>query len=238
MALTAQASERNADARVVLMHVYQAQLGRGGQVIADFGESDDGVLGMTRRRCLDAAERLVERGLFKRVGLTAYSIAPRGVDTAEDPDELGAVLPVVKTPIAVAAPKIASRLAHVHAALADADAAILRGEPSHAVDRVHTALHARVRELCDTQGIALAKDASLPAAFSALWSNPPNGAKVRPEGEKVLRSLGGVVEGLSTLRNRASLAHPAELPDAADALLAINAARTVAAYLEARFGST
>ena len=52
---------------------------------------------------------------------------------------------------------------------------------------------------------------------------------------KILRAFGAVLDALNTLRNRSSLAHPTEsLVGDDEAMLAINAARTILHYLDAK----
>jgi hypothetical protein len=52
---------------------------------------------------------------------------------------------------------------------------------------------------------------------------------------RVLNSMGNVLDALNPIRNRASVAHPnTELLDEPEALLAINAGRTIFAYVDAK----
>ncbi|WP_373235094.1 abortive infection family protein [Mycobacterium marinum] len=63
-----------------------------------------------------------------------------------------------------------------------------------------------------------------------------------PRAEDITRILGAmatVLDSLNPIRNNASVAHPnTELLDDAEAHLAINAARTVFAFLDAKLGAT
>ena len=56
------------------------------------------------------------------------------------------------------------------------------------------------------------------------------------EAVRILRSFGVILEVLNQLRNRGSIAHPnSQLLDEPEAMLAINAARTILHYLDSRF---
>jgi len=55
---------------------------------------------------------------------------------------------------------------------------------------------------------------------------------------KVLRALATVIDALNPIRNRASVAHPnEELLDEPEAVLVINAIRTLLQYIESRIKS-
>lgn len=92
-------------------------------------------------------------------------------------------------------------------ALADADELNRANGATSAVDRIHTALHGHVLALCEAAGIEADRETTMNRA-------------------------------LKLLRNNASVAHPnEELLDEPEAHLAINAARTVFAFLDAKLGA-
>ncbi|CAD0319823.1 abortive infection family protein [Xanthomonas hortorum pv. cynarae] len=124
-------------------------------------------------------------------------------------------------------------------ALADANTLIQSAGPTHAVDRIHTALHAYLKAVCHAQGIEAPPSATITSLFKLLCSQHP---KLRELGsqsdtmERVLRCLSSVIDCLNPARNNASLAHANEtLLEKDEATLAINAARTVFQYLDAKF---
>lgn len=235
MALSQRASERNQDARSVLSKFYELYLPLRRLTFYVEGETQLEEFGLTRARYREATEILTEKGLLKRVGLGTHQLDRAGVEASEDSEILDARLPVLRDAPVVAEPAVASSLPHVGAALKEANAAIEAGRPGAAIDRLHTALHARVRELCADHQVPLDEKASLPQAYSALCKAQRGGQEPRDEIERILRTLTSVLDSLSTLRNHASLAHPTVLLGNDDALLAINATRTVAAYIEAKF---
>lgn len=139
----------------------------------------------------------------------------------------------------VASPKpVESMSAIVRQALLDAESLIRTNGPASAVDRVHTALHGHMKSLCNEAGIALPDQSTLQVAVKRMREQHP---KLKPTGERseevsrVLYSMATTVDALTTLRNNVSLAHPNEaLLGEHEALLAINAARTILAFIDSK----
>jgi hypothetical protein len=125
-------------------------------------------------------------------------------------------------------------------ALADADELIRTNGATSAVDRIHTALHGHVLALCEAAGIEVDHETTMNRALKLLRQNHAGLAASGPRAEDITRVLGAmatVLDSLNPLRNNASVAHPnEELLDEPEAHLAINAARTVFAYLDAKVG--
>ncbi|KQQ71627.1 hypothetical protein ASF73_11955 [Xanthomonas sp. Leaf131] len=124
-------------------------------------------------------------------------------------------------------------------ALSDANTLIQSAGPTHAVDRVHTALHAYLKAVCRVQRIEAPANATITNLFKLLCSEHPNLRELGGQSdtmERVLRCLSSVIDSLNPARNNASLAHANEtLLEKDEATLAINAARTVFQYLDAKF---
>lgn len=124
-------------------------------------------------------------------------------------------------------------------ALADAETLLGSSGATSALDRVHTALHGYLRSAADAAGITFrSHDPSTAALWAALRKEHP---RLKPAGpraqdvETMQRALATIIDVLSPLRNRASLAHPNDellAPD--EARLAVNAARTALSYLESK----
>lgn len=135
-------------------------------------------------------------------------------------------------------PKLRISSEVVRRAIADADTLMETSGPTSAVDRVHTSLHGYLKAACDEAGIAYPPDASILALFKLLKENHPQLQSLGPHQDavvQVLRSLGAVMDALNPARNRGSVAHPNdELLDSQEAVLFINAARTVLQYLDAK----
>lgn len=126
-------------------------------------------------------------------------------------------------------------------ALADADELIRTNGATSAVDRIHTALHGHVLALCAATGIEVDREVTTTRALKLLRRNHHALAASGPRAEDITRMLGAmatVLDSLNPIRNNASVAHPnEELLSEPEAHLAINAARTVFAYLDAKVGS-
>lgn len=123
-------------------------------------------------------------------------------------------------------------------ALKDADHLLHTRGPVSCVDRLHTALHGYLRDLCGKAGLAFAPDASLTALFKLLRTEHTSfkslGAQDQEMG-RVLASQAATVDALNTLRNRASVAHPNEaLLGEPEAMLMVNITRSLFHYLEAK----
>lgn len=128
----------------------------------------------------------------------------------------------------------------VRRAISDAETLMQTSGPTSAVDRVHTALHGYLMAACTAASIEFPDDASILALFKLLKSKHPALQNLGPHQDavaQVLRSLGAVMDALNPARNRGSIAHPnGELLDTQEAVLFINAARTVLQYLDGRLG--
>jgi hypothetical protein len=126
----------------------------------------------------------------------------------------------------------------VRRAIADADTLMESSGPTSAVDRVHTSLHGYLKAACDEARIAYPPEASILGLFNLLKEQHPRLQSLGPHQDavvQVLRSLGAVMDALNPARNRGSVAHPNDdLLDSHEAVLFINAARTVLQYLDAK----
>lgn len=137
----------------------------------------------------------------------------------------------------VASPKVeaASTSEVVRRALSDAENLLRTGGPVSAVDRIHTALHGHLKALCVAEGIQLPDAATLQKAMKELRLHHP---RLKPSGARagevsqVLYSMAATLDALNTIRNNASAAHPNDiLLGDPEALLAINAGRTIFTYV-------
>jgi hypothetical protein len=144
--------------------------------------------------------------------------------------------PAVRT----ARPRITSEV--VDRAINDAEALIAKNGATSGVDRVHTALPGYVKAICDARRLKYTDDPSLTDLFKLLKEQHP---QFRPSGpraddiQQVLRALGAIIGALNPVRNRASVAHPnSELLKEPEAMLVINAARTILHYLDSKLATT
>lgn len=126
----------------------------------------------------------------------------------------------------------------VEHAINDAETLVHARGAASGVDRVHTALHSYLRKTCDDADIAYDAGASMTALFKKLRTDHPAFKEYGPRAHditQVMRAMSAIMDALNPLRNNASVAHPNEvLLDEPEAMLAINAARTIIHYLDAK----
>jgi hypothetical protein len=122
-------------------------------------------------------------------------------------------------------------------AIVDAENLLATSGAASAVDRVHTALHGYLREACSRAAITFAKKDSIMRLMKLLHQQHPSLSLStdNEDAERILYSFGTIMDALNKMRNHASLAHPnPSLLDNADAILAINATRTILHYLDGK----
>lgn len=139
----------------------------------------------------------------------------------------------------VATLDLAASSAVVQRAIADAELLVASGQGAvSAVDRIHTVLHGHLKALCANAGLAIQEDSSATSVLKTLVSSHPEIRSARPrQGDvvSILRAMGTVVDAMNPIRNRASVAHPTDtLLEEPEAMLVINAAKTILHYLDAR----
>jgi hypothetical protein len=126
-------------------------------------------------------------------------------------------------------------------ALADADELIRTNGATSAVDRIHTAVHGHILALCEDAGLVVDRETTTNRALKLLRQNHPALVASGPRAEDITRVLGAmatVLDALNPIRNNASVAHPnVALLDEPEAYLAINAARTVFAFLDSKLSA-
>ena len=176
-----------------------------------------------RRAFEDIAKTLTELGLFIRF--------------------VGVELVTELSPQPVTTPSPKAMSVAVEKALVDAEQMVRQGSPVSAVDRAHTALHGYLRGVCiDAHLAAAGDDLSLTDLVKRVREKHPKFSGVAAahgsHTEKILKAMGVICDALNPIRNRGSLAHPnEELLDEADAMLAINASRTVLHYVHQKLES-
>ena len=123
----------------------------------------------------------------------------------------------------------------VRAALADAD----KLGPSRSVDRIHTAMHGYLHQLCVDATITVdSADPTMAKLLKVLRQNHPalvDGSDGAGQLAKVLQGMAQILDVLNPIRNHHSPAHPrAELLDEAEAELVCDTVRVLLRYLERR----
>lgn len=138
----------------------------------------------------------------------------------------------------VPAPRTAMSSAMVEAALNDAETLIRSAGPARALDRMHTAMHAYLEDICTSQHTVFEDEASVTQLFALIKkSHPLMQIGDRESREVMQRMFGGlsqVIEASNPVRNSKSMAHPNELLGKAEATLVLNAMRSLLNYLHDR----
>ena len=136
-------------------------------------------------------------------------------------------------------PKITSET--VERAIRDAETLIQQSGATSGVDRIHTALHGYLIAVCDAAKITYPKDPDLLQLFKLLREHHPKLKDLGPRSQdlvQILRSMSAILDALNPVRNRASVAHPnTTLLAQAEAMLVVNATRTILHYLDAKLSS-
>ncbi len=126
----------------------------------------------------------------------------------------------------------------VERALKDADQLLQTNGAVSALDRVHTALHGYLLDVCAAAGLTAIPTAPIGSLFKTIRNEHPSLVAMNkhdPQVDVVLGSLAGAVTALNTLRNNASVAHPNQvLLGEGEAMLMVNLVRTLFNYLETR----
>jgi hypothetical protein len=129
----------------------------------------------------------------------------------------------------------------VERAIRDTETLIQKNGATSGVDRVHTALHGYLIAACDAVKIAYPKDPDLTQLIKLLRQQHPKLQSTGPRAQditQVLHSMGAILSALNPVRNRASVAHPnPTLLDQHEAMLVVNAARTILHYLDAKLSN-
>lgn len=141
-------------------------------------------------------------------------------------------------PAMVSEPELKVASTTVEQALADAKNLLMSSGPASAVDRVHTAIHGYVRSILRTIGVESSETAGLTEEFKLLRTNHKAFQRMNggdKHAERILHGIASVIDSINTLRNKSSVAHPNErLLQKPEAILAINAVRTLLHYLESK----
>jgi hypothetical protein len=124
----------------------------------------------------------------------------------------------------------------VERALRDAQELLRASGATSGVDRLHTALHGYLRQVCFEATLSPSDDASVTDLFKQLRQGHLAFQDVGPRSDeilRVLRALATILDSLNPLRNKASVAHPnmSLLPEA-EAMLVINAVRSILHYID------
>ena len=130
----------------------------------------------------------------------------------------------------------------VERAIQDARLLIEKNGPTSGVDRVHTTLHGYLKQVCKDAAISHKQDDTLTQLIGNLRANHPALKNLGPRSkdiESILNSFRDILDKMSTIRNRTTLAHPNEALLAEDeALFVIDSSHTILNYLNRKFKQT
>jgi hypothetical protein len=183
------------------------------------------------------AQAKIVRGVLQRFPLDAQYKPDTRTKECHD-DLINIVLRIEgASPVSTPEPKITTAV--VERAISDMEALIQTSDAVSGVDRIHTALHGYLRAVCASECIPHSNDDSITKLFKLLRQHHPalqNFGVHSHDTERILQSLATIIDALNPIRNKASLAHPNEdLLDEDEAMLVINAARTLLHYLNNKF---
>lgn len=185
----------------------------------------------------DAQAKIV-RGVLERFPVTA-EVGKPPTRTQEMYDELLEIAKKLEGASPVAAPDPKTTSVIVERAINDVETLLQSNGAISGIDRIHTALHGYLQAVCDKEKIAYEKDDSMAKLFKSLRQNHPalqNLGTRSQDIERVFQSFSNILDALNPIRNNASVAHPNNnLLEKDEAMLVINAARTLLNYLDAKF---
>lgn len=161
----------------------------------------------------DVAQTITELGEYCRFVV---------VNLNQDIGELHVPAPIIEAPDRV-----------LRECLSNAEEEIRKGNSVVAVDRMHTALHAFLRNKCAAKGIAAEDDAAITRLVKLLRESLD--PSINDNTIRILVSCAAAVDALNTIRNNHSLAHPNQkLLDNDEALLCVNMVKSIFSFLNAK----
>jgi hypothetical protein len=179
----------------------------------------------------------IVRGVLERFPVNAYGSIPT-TRTQQLFDELLEIIKRLEEISLITSPDLKITSVIVERAITDVEALINTNGAISGVDRIHTALHGYLQAVCKTQNIPYQKDDNITRLFKLLRQQHPKlqnlGARSQ-DIERVFNSFASILDALTPIRNNASVAHPnIDLLEKAEAILVINATRTMLHYLDSK----
>jgi hypothetical protein len=125
--------------------------------------------------------------------------------------------------------------------LGEVEHAVTSKRETSGVDRIHSALHGYLRHVCDEAGIAYIQEDRIIDLFKKLLAEHAALKALGPRPQDtgtITKAFCGVMDVIDPLRNKSSFAHPTHsLLDIPEAMLVINAARTILHYVDAKLAA-
>lgn len=134
--------------------------------------------------------------------------------------------------------KMVTTSAMVDAAFEDAEMLIRTRGAAHGLDRMHLMLHAYLKGVCIDENITYEDESSVSRLFWLLKKNHRQlqigDRESRQAMQKILGGLTQIIDASNPVRNSKSMAHPNELLSDPEAILVLNAMRSLLHYLDKR----
>jgi hypothetical protein len=126
----------------------------------------------------------------------------------------------------------------VERTLAEAEHLVRAKGATSGVDRIHSALHGYLRVVCDKASITYTEADRIEELFKKIRASHASFAVPGPRAQDIALitdKFCAIMNVLDPIRNRGSFAHPTKgLLAVPEAMLVINAARTIFHYLDAK----
>lgn len=159
----------------------------------------------------------------------------KGALKSNQPELYNTVNSIVNGVVLVASPEVNNINESVFKALEDAEVLLTTQGASSAYDRMHTALHGFLRQICENNNISFVNG----DAITALMPKVNDFIKQQPDDDRnskvfaMLRAAGSMLDTINYLRNHHSMSHPNEhLLKESDAKFSINLARSIMTYID------
>jgi hypothetical protein len=180
------------------------------------------------------AQAKIIRGILKR-----HPVGTSETRTQDVHDDFLRIAERIEQTLGVENPSLAITSAIVERTLADVETLIRSSNgATSGTDRIHTALHGYMRAVCNKGAIAFTKETTIGGLFKLIRENHPAFRDLGPRPQdvtQICRSLAAVMDVLNPIRNFSTPAHPNDdLLDAPEAMLVINATRTILHYIDAK----
>lgn len=123
----------------------------------------------------------------------------------------------------------------VHKALKDSEILLESSGASNVIDRLFTAMQGYLEFILDEEGIVYPTNGNITTLFKILKENHPafqhTGHRAH-DIKKIIRIIAAIIDALQPLRNKASLSHPNILLETPEAMLVVNATKTLLHYVD------
>lgn len=184
-----------------------------------------------------AEQARIIRGILKR-----HPIGSSEHRTQELHDEFLRLSQRLEAGAGVNPPTPAFTSEFVKRTLAEVEHAISSKRETSGVDRVHSALHGYLRNVCDDAAIAYTQEDRIIDLFKKLLAGHAAMKALGPRPQDtatITRAICAVMDVIDPIRNKTSFAHPTHaLLEIPEAMLVINAARSILHYLDIKLAAT